>query len=298
MDNPLQSLDWSLVQAFLAVAEAGSLSGAARQLGRSQPTLGRQVRQIEARLGVPLFTRHPRGLALAEAGQALLPAARRMRDASADIALTAAGRDRALAGTVRLTASAVMAHHVLPPMIARLRRELPRVAIELVASDTSENLLYRDADIAVRMFRPTQLDIVARQVGELPIGIFAAHDYIARAGAPETLDALTTHDLVGYDRSDLILRGMRDMGWPATRDWFATRCDNQLVNWHLVCAGCGIGFAPLVVGRAEPRVQRLLPDVALPALPAWLAAPQATRHATRIARVWESLARDLDAVLS
>ncbi|WP_296766765.1 LysR family transcriptional regulator [Sediminimonas sp.] len=298
MDNRLSALDWSLVQAFLAVAEAGSLSGAARRLGRSQPTLGRQIRQIEAKLGVALFTRHPRGLALAEAGQALLPAARRMHDASADIALTAAGRDRALAGTVRITASEVMAHHVLPPVIARIRQALPRVSVELVASDTSENLLYRDADIAVRMYRPQQLDIVARQIGEMPIGIYAAHDYLARSGAPGSLDDFTAHDLVGYDRSDLIVRAMRDMGWPATRDWFATRCDNQLVYWNLICAGCGIGFAPCIVGEAEPRVQRLLPGLALPALPVWLAAPQTTRHSPRIARVWEMLAGHLDAVLS
>ncbi len=298
MDEALRTLDWSLVQAFLAVAEAGSLSGAARRLGRSQPTLGRQIRQIEAKLGVDLFTRHPRGLSLSDGGQALLPAAQRMRDAIADIALTAAGRDRALEGAVRITASEVVAFHLLPPIVARIRQALPRLRVDLVASDSSDNLLYRDADIAVRMYRPQQLDIVARQIGEMPIGIYAAHGYLDRAGVPETLDALPSHDLIGYDRSDLILRGMRDMGWPATRDWFTTRCDNQLVYWNLLCAGCGIGFAPRTLGQAEPRVRRLLPDLVLPALPVWLAAPQATRRTPRIARVWDMLADGLGKVLS
>lgn len=298
MEKALRTLDWSLVQGFLAVAEAGSLSGAARRLGRSQPTLGRQIRQIEAQLGVDLFKRHPRGLALSDGGEALLPAAQRMRDAIADIALTAAGRDRALEGAVRITASEVVAFHLLPPIIANIRQALPRLRIDLVASDTSDNLLYRDADIAVRMYRPQQLDIVARQIGEMPIGIYAAHGYLDRAGVPKSIDALPNFDLVGFDRSDLILRRMRDMGWPATRDWFTTRCDNQLVSWSLLCAGCGIGFAPLALGQGEPRVRRLLPDLDLPALPVWLAAPQATRRTPRIARVWDMLAAGLGDVLS
>jgi DNA-binding transcriptional LysR family regulator len=296
--DKLASLDWSLVQTFLAVADSGSLSQGARRLGLSQPTAGRHVRQIEERLEVTLFNRQPRGLALTEAGLALLPHARAMETAMRDLALAAAGRTERLSGPVRITASVFMAQHHLPPILARLRQAEPEISIDLVPNDAPENLLYREADIAVRMYRSEQLDIVTRHLCDIPLGLFAARSYIARRGRPETLEAFFRHDLVGYDRSDQILRGMRDMGIEAQRDWFATRTDHQGVYWELVRAGCGIGFAQSQVGDADPTVERVLPDLPLPGLPLWLAAHEAIRQTPRIRRVWDLLAEGLTAQLS
>lgn len=167
----LPSLDWSLVQAFLAVAETGSLSAAARLLGTSQPTLGRQIKQIEQQLGAELFHRQPRGLALTDIGAALVQPASVMRDAVQRIALTAAGRQASLAGTVRITASVSTSALHLPPIIAGIRKLEPQIAIELVPSDDSRNLLYREADIAVRMYRPTQLDLVTQHIGDIELAV-------------------------------------------------------------------------------------------------------------------------------
>ena len=159
VDHPPAPLDWSLVPAILAVADTGSLSAAAVRLERSQPTLGRQIARAEAALGLTLFTRHPRGLTLTEAGAALIPAARAVQAAAMDLALAAAGRDQALRGTVRITASQLGAHHVLPRIIARLRQDHPDIALDLLASDSSDNLPLREAEIAVRMFPSTQPDL-------------------------------------------------------------------------------------------------------------------------------------------
>ena len=137
MDAPLAALDWSLVQAFLAVAEEGSLSGAARALGASQPTLGRQIRAIERQLGADLFHRRPRGLEPTATGAALIGPARAMRDAVQQIALTAAGREARMAGTVRITASVAMSMHHLPRIVAAIRAAEPEIRIELVPSDES-----------------------------------------------------------------------------------------------------------------------------------------------------------------
>ncbi|MGP6089111.1 LysR family transcriptional regulator [Antarctobacter jejuensis] len=293
MDKSFSKVDWALVQTFLAVADRGSLSQAARQLNISQPTAGRQIRQIESALDLDLFHRQPRGLSLTEAGQALLPHARQMAEAMHGFNLAAAGRSEKLSGPVRITASVFTAQHHLPPIIARLREEEPEISIDLVPTDRSENLLYREADIAVRMYRSEQLDIVTRHLGELDLGLFAAKSYIERRGKPESFAEFFDHDLVGYDRSDLILRGMRDMGVEARRDWFVTRTDHQTVYWELIRAGCGIGFAQLSVGEAEPLVERILPDMPLPSLPLWLAAHEAVRHTPRIRRVWEALAEGL-----
>ncbi|MEC7763718.1 MAG: LysR family transcriptional regulator [Pseudomonadota bacterium] len=294
----MENLDWSLIRAFLAVAETGSLSAAARALGSSQPTVGRQVREVESALGVEVFQRHAKGLTLTETGAAMLPAAKRMRDSAGEIALIAAGQDMRPTGTVRITASVIVAHFVLPPILARLRQEEPGIQIELVATDSSDNLLFREADIAVRMYRPDQLDMVTVHVTDLPIGIYAATAYLDRVGRPATVDEALKLDWVGYDRSDLMLRGMREMGWSVDRTFFATRTDDQAGNWQLIRAGCGIGIVQIATGQSAPEVERLFPEMALPSLPVWLTAHEAMRRTPRIARVWDALANGLKSAVS
>ncbi|WP_299921731.1 LysR family transcriptional regulator [uncultured Pelagimonas sp.] len=293
MDAALSNLDWSLIQSFLAVAETGSLSQAARRLGVSQPTVGRQIKQIEADLEVSLFTRQARGLSPTDTGLALLPHAQAMADGLRALSLTAAGRSDKLSGPVRITASVFTAQYQLPPILARLRAEEPDITVDLVASDRTENLLYREADIAVRMYEPTQLDIVTRHLGELELGIYAATTFLDRVGRPQSFDEMLECDLVGYDQNDDILRGMRDIGIEAQRDWFTTRCDHHTAYWELIRAGCGIGFAQVCIGDAHPDVERLFPELPLPTLPLWLAAHEAVRSTPRIKRVWDALASGL-----
>lgn len=284
-----QALDWTLLHSFLGVAETGSLSAAARRLGLSQPTLGRHIRDLETQLDVPLFTRVPRGLALTEAGADLLPHARAMQAAAAQLALVAAGRAEAVTGTVRITASRMVSHHILPSMLARLRILEPGIDIELAPSDTSENLLFREADIAMRMYRPTQLDVVTHHVTDIAIGLYGARSFLDRVGRPCSLDDLLALDFVGFDRSDLILRTMRTLGVERHREDFPVRCDDQVVHWNLVRAGCGLGGALCIIGDTDPTVERVAPDLALPALPLWLATPEPLRHNLRVRRVHDFL---------
>ena len=223
----MDSLDWTLLRSFLSVAETGSLSAAARQLGLTQPTLGRHIAELEASLGPPLFTRQPRGLSPTEAALSLLPAAQDMRDAAARLALLAAGRQESLSGTVRLTASRVVSNYLLPPMLARLRQAEPGIAIELVPSDTSENLLFREADIALRMYRPTQEGVVTRHLVDLHMGLYATPEYLDRKGRPQTLAALQAHDVIGFDRSDLMARMLASLGLSIPAEAFAVRTDDR-----------------------------------------------------------------------
>jgi len=299
MDKSLASLDWSLLQSFLAVSDEGSLSGAARKLGASQPTLGRQIKQIEAQLGVTLFHRQPRGFTLTDIGAELLAPARAMRDAAMQVSLTAAGRAQNTAGTVRITASIFVANFILPPIIAKIRLTHPEISIDLIPNDASENLLFREADIALRMYRPTQLDVITRHLCDLPLGMYASVDYLNRKGRPQTMDDLFDgHDLVGYDRDEQILRGMRQIGLDAKRDWFQTRCDEAVIYWELVRMGCGIGFSQVHVGHKEPCVEQILHDVPIPPLPVWLTAHQAMQQTPRIRRVWDILAEEIPAFVS
>jgi DNA-binding transcriptional LysR family regulator len=296
MDNTFTSTDWTLIQSFVAVAENGSFSGAGRALGRSQPTLGRQIQALEASLGVSLFDRHARGLSLSETGSSLLPLAQQMRDAMQSLTLTAAGQSKDLSGTVRLTASVFMSHHLLPDILASIRKTEPQIQLELVPTDATENLLYREADIAIRMYRPKQLDIVAQRVGAIQLGAYAAHSYLARKGCPTKPDDLFDHDIVGYDSNDLIIETMRLMGYTVKRSQFPVRCDNQSAYWQLVRAGCGIGFCQASVADADPLVEKLEFDLNIPPLEVWLAAPQAMHQTPRIRRVWDLLVGELTAV--
>jgi len=294
--NGSDRLDWTLLEAFAAVAEAGSLSGAARVTGISQPTLGRYIRRLEDALGAPAFTRHRSGLTLTDTGRALLPSVAEMGKAAARARLAAAGRTDRLAGTVRLTTSVAFAHFHMPPILARLRAEAPQIQFELVPSDGSQNLLFREADIAVRMYRPEQLDMVTRHLGDVTLGFYAARSYLERIGLPHGPDRLEQVDVIGFDRSEMMLRGMRALGHDVRREDFALRCDDHGACFQLVRAGCGVGVVQDSIARDCPQLVRVLPDIPLPRLPVWLTTPVALRDTPRVRFVWSRLERDIAAL--
>jgi len=288
--------DWTHLQTFLAVAEHGSLSGAARAISGSQPTMGRHIKALETALGQPLFTRIQGGLSLTPLGGELAEHARQMGDIAGQIALTAAGQSAQIAGTIRLTASEIVAAHILPAMLRDLRTEEPDIQIEVVASDQTENLLRREADIAIRMYRPGQMDVITRRVADFETALFATPDYLERHGEPSSMGDLGRHNFIGYDRSDLILNGFRDAGYPVGRDFFAFRSDSQLVCWQMVRAGFGIGFNQRKIGIADPAVRQVLTDQKLPALPVWLTAHQELKTSRRVRRVYDFLATRFQAI--
>lgn len=289
MDVSLETLDWSLIRAFLSVAEHGSLSAAARALGASQPTLGRQIRQLEADLQQVLFQRQPKGLILTDTGAALLAPAQKMREAMQDVAMTAAGLQTGMDGAVRITASESVSMNILPGIIAQLRMDHPGITIDLVPSDSTENLLFREADIALRHYQPEQVELVAKKLGELHFGIYAARSYLDRAGRPSSVAEMLQHPLIGYDRNEEIIQGMHERGMPATRDWFSLRCDSHPVGWELLKAGCGIGFGVACMAKDDPTVEELHFPIDLPTLPVWLVTHQSLRQTPRIAAVWDAL---------
>ena len=292
-----RSLDWTLVQSFLAVAETGSLSAAAHALGQSQPTTGRHVKALESQLKVNLFDRHARGLTLSDAGAELLPHAKAVRDGIERLQLTAAGQQTDIEGTVRLTASVFVAHHVLPGILARLRQAEPRIDIALVASDASDNLLFREADIALRMYRPTQLDIVAQHIGDIPIGLFGTPARVAEVTGRTAKDVVKA-GLVGFDADPGMIDAMAQLGLRVRPEDFPFRCDHQTVYWELVRAGCAIGFCQREVGRADPELVEVPMELEIPPLPLWLAASDTMRQVPRIRRVWDFLKEELSQYLA
>jgi DNA-binding transcriptional LysR family regulator len=294
---PPATPEWHLVQSFLAVVDAGSLSAAARWLGVSQPTLSRQMAALGASVGAELFVRSTRGLRLTDAGTALLEPARRMQAAAQALSLTAAGQTQQIAGSVRLTASEMTAAYILPPLLTELRRLHPQIQIELIASNREENLLEREADIAVRHVRPRQGGLIARRVGDLPMQGYAHRDYLAARGGRATPERLHEYDWIGLDRSDLLLRGFSKAGLRVEREFFGFRCDNQIVCWQAALAGMGIAFAAERVARAWSSMEPALPDGMVEPMPLWLVTHRELRQSARIRRVFDWLAVALKEML-
>jgi len=291
-----RSPDWSLWRSFGAVVEAGSLSGAARKLGLSQPTLGRHIEALEADLGIVLFERTLQGLRPTEAALRLYEPVAGAGRALSEAELMAEGQSEALAGSVRITASTMISHYVLPQMLASIRSQYPALALELAPSDSVENLLLREADIAVRMFRPTQLELITKRLGAIPVVCCAHQSYLDRRGVPEELADLRAHDLVGMDRSDLIIAGARALGLELGRADFMVRTDSQTGGWELLKAGLGIGFAQAPLVAAAPGMVALLPEIRL-SLDVWLTTHRELFTSRRIRVIYDALAEGFSAYL-
>ncbi|RVD60861.1 LysR family transcriptional regulator [Mesorhizobium sp. M2D.F.Ca.ET.185.01.1.1] len=289
----MKEFDWNLIKSFVAVAETGSLSGAARRLAASQPTLGRHIAELEAALGVTLFRRGRRGYELTEAGSTLYERGQAVSEQASAFSLLALGSVEAIEGTVRVAASEVVAAFVLPDMMARLGEEEPGIEVEIVASNQVENLLRRDADIAIRMVRPAQNELVARKVTDIPLCLCAASSYLDRRGRPAKPADLADHALVGFDRSDEIIRGLTSFGIPVGRSHFRFRTDNQIVLWEAVRSGNGIGIGQEPLVDRDPDIEKLPFDVPLPELPVWLAMHRDVRTSMRIRRVADFLHEEL-----
>jgi DNA-binding transcriptional LysR family regulator len=211
----------------------------------------------------------------------------------AEAALVAEGSAGQLEGTVRITASTIVSHYILPPMLRDLRRAFPAIALELVPSDSVENLLLREADIAVRMFRPTQLELIAKKLGELPITAAAHQSYLGARGIPQTPDDLTKHDLIGFDRSDLLLNAAKAMGFDLKRENFIVRTDSQTASWELMRAGLGIGFAQRGLVNDTPGMRELLPMIVPPPLEVWITTHRELFLSPRIRAIYDRLAQVL-----
>ena len=291
--NP-SPFDWSLIRSFLAALDQGSLLGAGRVLHTSQPTVGRHIAELESQLGVVLFERTGRGLVPTDTALRLADSARDMEAGALQLARTLSGAQTQTRGTVRITASVPVAMVLLPRVLAQMRQSLPDIQVELVSSNQVSNLLRREADIAIRMTRPDQTSLIAKKIGDVALGAYAHKSYLARRAPLRTPADLLQHELIGSDTDSAILQGFQAMGFAVTRDIFALRCDDLMVQWNAVRAGLGIGFGADYMQRSAPDVvQVLAQQLKIPALPMWLAVHREIRTNPRIRAVYDFLAHAL-----
>jgi DNA-binding transcriptional LysR family regulator len=288
-----RALSWDELRTFVEVARDGSLSGAARRLGLSQPTVGRHIDALEATLGSTLFTRSPRGLTPTPAARALAPHVEAMAAAAAALTRTASGEAAADRGVVRVTASEVIGCEVLPPILAGFHAEHPGIAIELALTNRNEDLARRDADIAVRMVRPTQSGLVARRIGAARIGVYAHRDYLARFGEPRSLADLASHCVIGFDRDNRSFRSAGDFARGLTREDFGFRCDSDLVQLAALRAGVGVGGCQENIARRTSELVAVLPNAIQYALEVWLVMHESLKTTRRVRLLFDHLTAGL-----
>ncbi len=293
MDWRAVKFDWNKARAFLVTAEEGSLSAAARALGMAQPTLGRQVDGLEQELGIVLFERVGRGLTLTPSGLELLEHVREMGKAAGRVSLTAMGQSQALEGSISISASETYAAVLLPPIVAKLRIAEPGIHVEIVVSNHASDLLRREADIAIRNFRPTEPDLIAKKIGMADAVLYAAPSYIARLGHPKTPYDLRHADFVNMDRSGMMLKALNGLGLGLTEANFPLLTENYIVMWELVKQGAAIGVLDAYIGDADPDVVRVLPDLEPIKFPIWLVAHRELTTSRRIRRVYDYLIEEL-----
>jgi DNA-binding transcriptional LysR family regulator len=194
---------------------------------------------------------------------------------------------------VRVTASEVIGCEVLPPLLASFRAANPGVVIELALNNRNEDLSRRDADIAVRMVRPTQNNLVAQRIGETRIGLFAHRSYLDAFGAPTNPEDLKAHRLIGYDQDDRSFRAAGAFDVRILREGFGFRCDSDLAQLAALRAGVGIGGCQENIAKRDPDLFRLLADSVAFSLEVWLVMHEDVRATPRIRLLFDHLALGL-----
>lgn len=289
----MNGIDWNLARAFCATADAGSLSAAARKIGLTQPTLSRQVAELETSLGVALFERIGKRLQLTDAGLALLEHARAMAAAAEAMALAAAGKSQEVAGRVTISASDAISAYLLPDIVARILDQAPQITLVIVASNAISDLRRREADIAIRHVRPTEPELIGRLVRDTTAHFYAAQSWVARNGAPRTVTELAEADILGFEPAERFAEHLISAGIPITPDSFRIVSENSVVLWEMVRRGLGIGMMLREVAERTPDIVRLLPDLPGTPVPVWLVSHRELRTSRRVRLVFETLAEEL-----
>jgi DNA-binding transcriptional LysR family regulator len=287
------NIGWELYRSFLGVLQEGSLSGAARSLGITQPTVGRHISALEESLGLALFTRSQTGLMPTEAALALRGHAEAMNSTAAALKRAAESHGEGVKGTVRVSASEVIGVEVLPPIVAALRHEHPLLKVELVLTNRVQDLLRLEADIAVRMTQPKQGLLIARRVGNVVLGLYAHERYVAQRGAPKTPSDLALHSLIGFDEETPFIRAARKAlpGW--TREVFSLRTDSDLGQLAMIRSGCGIGVCQVALAKRDPSLVRVLPRHFQLKLETWITMHEDLRSSPRCRVTFDALVRGL-----
>ncbi|MGB7335958.1 MAG: LysR family transcriptional regulator [Salaquimonas sp.] len=283
------SFDWNQARAFFATAEEGSLSAAARALGQTQPTLGRQITAFEESLGVVLFERVGKSLVLTPSGNQLLVHIRAMYEAASKFSLAASGQLQTIDGKIRITASDVYSVYLMPEFLKILRHAAPLLEVDLVAVNDIQNLQLREADIAIRHIRPEQPDLIAKLIAESTAGFYASKTYLDEVGRPGGIEELARLDFIGVGNNERLISMLSEMGVILNTKNFKIGSANLVAALEL--AKHGFGIIPIAdnIGGDILGLEKVVPMMEPIIFPVWLVAHRELHGSRRIRLVFDLL---------
>lgn len=287
--------DWNQVRAFLAAAEEGSLSAAARALKQTQPTVSRQVSLLEQRLGVVLFERGHRQLSLTQAGLELIEHVRTMADAAMRLSISASGNAQAIAGRVTVTAGDMVSAYLLPGILAELAERAPQLVVDLAPSNEVRDLMRREADIALRHVAPSEGELIARRLPDSAAILGATRAYLERHGTPSRLQDLRQHRFVGLSPMERYLPNLHAHGVSIGIEQFGCTASNGVTMVALIRRGLGIGVVPEYVANAFPEIVSIVPDHFRIKVPMWIVAHRELHSSQRIRLVFDAIVQGIAA---
>lgn len=282
-------MNWDDIQYFLAVAEGGTLSAAARSLCVEHSTVARRIALLEEQLGIRLFDRMARGWQLTEEGKDLLPCAQEIQENTQRIRRIA-DRSASLSGSVRLSAPPLVAYHLLAPLIPKLRHSLPNVEIELLSELQDANLHRREADIALRMRRPKQLDLVAKLITTIPYALYAHHDYLEHHTADQW-------QFVGYEKSMQSAPQQQWLDEQLNGREMIFRSNDLHVLAKAIEQNIGVGVLPCFLEASYPQLKQLSTPACPISRDLWLVIHPDLRRSPRVRAVADELIRWFEATL-
>lgn len=280
--------DWNRTRAFLVTAEEGSLSAAAKALNMTQPTLSRQVAGLESELNVTLFERVGQRLELTQSGLELLASAKKMGEAAQHFSLAVSGQSQDLEGTVVISVCELDAMYRLPSVIKVIRELEPGITVEVVVSNQASDLKRREADIAIRNFRPTQPDLIAKKLGSETIWLYGDKQYLAPFQDEQNHDTLNKVQIIGFDQSSAVSDQLNAQGLSLTKENFRLISAFQPLQVKLAEQGLGSIFLPQDIGDQHLTLVRGFPNLPpLMTLDVWLVCHQELRTNRRVKRVFD-----------
>ena len=288
--------DWNQARAFMATAEEGSFSGAARALKTTQPTITRQISALEKSLQVMLFERSNRGLKLTSAGQHLLSHVLDMGAAASRVSMSAQNYATDIEGEVSVTAADFMCTYYVIEAVKQLKVSAPKISVRVLPSDQVQDIKYRDADIAIRHVPTTEPDLIAKKIGDWSANFYAARGYLDRLGRAKQYKDLERFEFVGPQDPTAFIEMCRAKGLDLKREQFTYPCSSTLLAFEMVRRGVGAGVLADAIAKNDPEMEMLWPDSPPHIFPVWLVTHQELRKAQKIRAVFDALERVLRAV--
>jgi DNA-binding transcriptional LysR family regulator len=285
------TMDWDHLRFVLTVAETGGVSAAARRLGVDAATVSRRLDAIEAALRCKLFHRTRRGLTPTEAGGKLIAPAQRIAAEISRLDLELTAEDRGVAGPVVVTATEPIAAAFLAPALPRLAARHPGIMVELVTDIRTLDLARREADIALRLARPLLGDLSVRRLGEVGYALYAARDYVERAGAPDPAAQCAGHALIDWPLDYTIIEQVPWLRRTAAAAQVVMRSGSAIAR-HAACrAGVGVALLPCILGDGDLQLLRIKTTDA-PSQECWLVTHRDLARMPRVRVVLDFIAAE------